>query len=109
MVMEREETFALIYAAEVKRHLRALDSKYHSLIRAEVEAQLHFEPEVETRNRKPLQRAMAFGAQWELRLGPDSRFRVFYQVDAEKREVRILAIGVKDRNRLLIVGEEVEE
>jgi mRNA-degrading endonuclease RelE of RelBE toxin-antitoxin system len=107
MVIEGKHPFALVYAAEVKRHLRAIESKYYSLIQAEVETQLFFEPDVETRNRKPLQRPMTFGAQWELRLGPNNRFRVFYQVDAEKREVRVLAVGVKDRNRLLIAGEEV--
>jgi hypothetical protein len=41
-----------------------------------------------------------------LRLGLDNRFRVFYQVNQEGHEVRILAVGVKDRNRLLIGGEE---
>ncbi len=37
---------------------------------------------------------------------PDNRFRVFYQVKAESREVRVLAVGIKHRNRLLIGGEE---
>jgi hypothetical protein len=69
---------------------------------------LLFDPDVETRNRKPLKRPIAFGADWELRLGPDNRFRVFYQVNAERQEVRILAVGVKDRNRLFIGGEEFE-
>ncbi len=32
---------------------------------------------------------------------------VFYQIDHEGRQVRIVAVGVKDRNRLLIGGEEV--
>jgi hypothetical protein len=67
-----------------------------------------FHPNAETRNRKPLKRPIAFGADWELRLGPDNRFRVFYQVNAASREVRLLAVGVKDRNRLLIGGEEFE-
>jgi hypothetical protein len=57
----------------------------------------------------PWERPFAFGADWELRLGPDNRFRVFYQVKAESREVRILAVGVKDRSRLFIGGEEFEE
>lgn len=42
----------------------------------------------------------------ELRLGPDNRFRVFYQVKAEAHEVRVLAFGVKDRNRLYFGREE---
>jgi hypothetical protein len=78
------------------------------LIQSEVEIQLLHEPDVETRNRKPMQRPIGFGEEWELRLGPQNRFRVFYQVDADKREVRILAVGVKAGNRLFIGGEEVE-
>ena len=36
-----EETpFALVYADEVKQHLRAIETKYHSLIQSAVEAQL---------------------------------------------------------------------
>ena len=95
-----------MYADEVKQHLRAIEPKYHSLIQSEIEGQLRFEPEVETRNRKLLKRPISFGAQWELRLGPDNRFRVFYHVHADKHEVRVLAVGLKDRNRLLIGGEE---
>ncbi|MGH7200609.1 MAG: addiction module toxin RelE [Planctomycetaceae bacterium] len=106
--MAKKSPFALVYAAEVKQHLRTIERKHHSLIQSEVEVQLLFEPDVETRNRKPLKRPLEFGADWELRLGPDNRFRAFYPVNAESREVRILAIGVKDRNRLTIGGEEVE-
>jgi hypothetical protein len=108
MVMARKQPFALVYAGEVKQHLRAIETKYHSLIQSEVEAQLLHEPDVETRNRKPLKRPIAFGADWELRLGPENRFRVFYQVNAPSREVRVLAVGVKDRNRLFFGGEEFE-
>jgi hypothetical protein len=108
MVMAKKSPFALVYADEVKGHLRAIETKYHSLIRSEIEGQLLSEPEVETRNRKLLKGPIAFGADWELRFGPDNRFRVFYQVDADTHEVRILAIGVKDRDRLFIAGEEFE-
>jgi mRNA-degrading endonuclease RelE of RelBE toxin-antitoxin system len=109
MVMGKKVPFALVYAEEVKQHLRAIESKYHSLIQTEVEDQLLFDPETETRNRKPLKRPISFGAEWELRLGPDNRFRVFYQVNANNHEVRVLAVGLKDRNRLLIGGEEFVE
>jgi len=108
MVMAKKQPFALVYADEVKQHLRAIETKFHSLIQSEVEAQLLHNPEVETRNRKPLKRPITFGADWELRLGPENRFRVFYQVNAESREVRVLAIGVKDRSRLFFGGEEFE-
>lgn len=35
-------------------------------------------------------------------------FRVLYGIDEEGREVQIQAIGVKEGNRLLVGGEEVE-
>jgi hypothetical protein len=41
-------------------------------------------------------------------LGPADRFRVFYRVNTAARDVRVLAIGVKDRNRLYIAGDEFE-
>jgi hypothetical protein len=105
-VMVKSRPFTLVYADEIKHHLRAIRKKYHALIQAEIEHQLLFDPEVETRNRKPLKRPISFGAEWELRLGPDNRFRVFYQAQPESHEIRVLAVGEKDRNRLLIGGEE---
>jgi mRNA-degrading endonuclease RelE of RelBE toxin-antitoxin system len=106
--MARRQAFSLIVDPEVKRHLRAIEARFHSLIRDAIEEQLRFEPETETTNRKPLRQEAAFGATWELRFGPDNRFRVLYDVDPESRQVQILAIGVKERNRLTIGGEEVE-
>ena|SRR5215831_11719849 len=106
VIMAKRQPFFLMYSDEVHDHLRAIEPKYHSLIETELASQLSFEPELETRNRKPLKRPMTFGGHWELRLGPDNRFRAFYEVDAENRQVRILAIGIKDRDRLLIGGEE---
>ena len=48
------------------------------------------------------------GASWELRCGLDNCFRVFYEVDAAATEVQVLAIGVKQRNRLVIGREEYQ-
>lgn len=42
------------------------------------------------------------------RFGPGNTFRVFYEIDREDRKVYILAIGIKERDRLFIGGEEVE-
>ncbi len=108
VIVTHKHPFALIFDPEVKQHLRAIKAKNHSLIRAAIEEQLVFEPETETRNRKPLVQPAEMGATWELRLGPDNRFRVLYAVDNERHEVQILAVGVKQRNRLIIGGEEVE-
>ena len=106
--MGKKQPFELIYDPEVQGHLGAMENKYHSMIRAAIEEQLRFEPETASRNRKQLERPIDLGARWELRLGPDNRFRVFYRVDGEQRQVRILAVAVKERNRLFISGEEVQ-
>jgi hypothetical protein len=108
MVMAKKEPFSLIYDPEVEEHLNAIELKYRSLIRDTIEQQLRLEPEATTRNRKRLERPIDLGARWELRFGPDNRFRVFYRVDAEKRHVRILAITVKVRNRVFHAGKEVK-
>jgi mRNA-degrading endonuclease RelE of RelBE toxin-antitoxin system len=106
--MRPPSRYEIIYAPVVKNHLKALGRRYYSLIRQVIEEQLSFEPLRETRNRKPLKRPAWFGATWELRFGPNNRFRVFYRVDLERREVFVLAVGEKKGNRLLIGGEEIE-
>jgi mRNA-degrading endonuclease RelE of RelBE toxin-antitoxin system len=106
--MARKKPFELGYDPATREQLRAIPAKYHSLIRKVIEEQLRFQPETETRNRKPLQQPVAFEATWELRFGPDNRFRVLYAVDHERREVQIQAIGVKEGVRLFVAGEEVE-
>ncbi len=108
VVMGKKSPYVLVYDPEVSRHLAAIDVKHHSPIRSAIKEQLESEPERVTRNRKPLRLPIELGARWELRLGPDNRFRVFYRVDVEQGQVRILAIAVKERNRLYIAGEEVE-
>jgi mRNA-degrading endonuclease RelE of RelBE toxin-antitoxin system len=108
VTMARKRPYSPVFDPEVKQHLRAIEAKYYSLIRTTIQEQLLFEAETETRNRKPLQRPAALGATWELRFGPDNRFRVLYEVELERKEVQILAIGVKERNRLIIGGEEVK-
>jgi mRNA-degrading endonuclease RelE of RelBE toxin-antitoxin system len=106
--MVKQRKWTLSFAPEAIEHLDRIDFKYHGLLRRTINEQLTYTPIAETRNRKPLDQPAPFGASWELRCGPDNRFRVFYEVDAAAHEVRILAVGVKDRNRLLIGGEEYE-
>lgn len=65
-----------------------------------IESQLLYEPAIETRNRKRLRPNDV--SEWELRLG---KFRVFYDVEAVVRIVRIEAIGYKEGNQLFIRGE----
>jgi hypothetical protein len=101
--------FVLVYAPVVNQHLRAIEARHHSLIRVTIEGQLRYQPDTQTRNRKPLRRPVAGEAEWALWVGPNNRFRVFYRVDRAAAQVRILAIGVKGRNRLMIGGQEITE
>jgi mRNA-degrading endonuclease RelE of RelBE toxin-antitoxin system len=107
-IMARRQPYTLAFASEVTRHLRAIDAKYHALVRAKIGEQLRFEPAAETTNRKPLRQPAPFGAEWEIRFGPENRFRVLYSINQEDRVVQILAIGEKQRERLFIGGEEVQ-
>jgi hypothetical protein len=104
-----KQPFELVYDQEIGQHLAAIERKYHSLIRQTITEQLTYEPDGQTRNRKPLSRSAEFGdATWEIRFGPNNRFRVFYRIDVSKKQVRILAIGVKKRNQLWLGGERFE-
>ncbi len=104
--MPAKRRFELVYAADALVHIRAIEQKYHRLIERTIDLQLGYSPDQVTRNRKPLAEPGPFGATWELRFGPENRFRIFYEVSIERQTVEILAIGVKERNRLLIGREE---
>jgi hypothetical protein len=51
---------------------------------------------------------LAFGEVWELRLGPDNRFRVFYRFIDDLRLVRVLGILVTMRAKLYFGDEEFD-
>jgi len=105
--MRKSFPYRLVYAPQVYQHLKVIEPKYYSLIRNEIEKRLKFQPTVETKNQKPLKRPVISEGEWELRLGPDNRFRVFYEVDTEHREFKILAVGIKEGRRLFVGGEEL--
>lgn len=104
--MPRRPKFNLTFAPETLRHLDVIEGKYHRLIRRTLDEQLCSTPEKATRNRKPLRQPAPFGAAWELRFGPQNRFRVFYEVDVAEERVSVLAVGLKEGHRLFIGGEE---
>ncbi len=97
--------YDLDFAPETLDHLDAIERKYHRFIEQAIDEQLSYTPDRKTRNRKPLEQP-AFGATWELRFGPNNRFRVFYRVLWAEQVVWIAAIGVKEGNRLFVGGEE---
>src|SRR5437016_10898649 len=106
--MPKRPSFTLSLAPEAIDHLDLIESKYHGLLRRTINEQLTTTPTEETRNRKPLDQPAPFEASWELRCGPDNRFRVFYDVDSASQAVHVLAVGVKDRSQLFLGGEEYE-
>jgi mRNA-degrading endonuclease RelE of RelBE toxin-antitoxin system len=81
-----------------------LTARQRSMVFDTVDEQLSHQPNVETKNRKPMRPNPL--APWELRIG---KLRVYYDVveDPEKI-VTILAVGIKERNRVFIAGEEIE-
>jgi mRNA-degrading endonuclease RelE of RelBE toxin-antitoxin system len=96
--------YQIEFAESVKTHLDDLTASQRATVLAAVETQLTSEPLTETRNRKPLRPNPV--APWELRVG---KMRVFYDVSEGPRQtVRVLAVGVKDRNILRIGGEEIQ-
>jgi mRNA-degrading endonuclease RelE of RelBE toxin-antitoxin system len=104
--MVRSPEFTLIFAPQVIEHLDRIESKYHSLLRETIKKQLTHTPTEETRNRKPMESPAPFAATLELRCRRNNLFRVLYDVDSATTTVSILAIGIKDQNRLLIGDEE---
>jgi len=96
--------YRIQYAPIVERHLRALRAGERAVVFDSVEEQLANEPCVETRNREPMRPNPI--APWELRIG---HLRVYYDIEEEPEAVvTVLAVGMKDRNRILIGGEEFE-
>lgn len=81
--------------------LKTLKKYEQQLILDGVDEQLVHEPKVETRNRKQLRPNKV--AEYELRV---QKYRVFYDVDGKEKIVKIVAIGHKDGNKLLIRGKE---
>lgn len=107
--MSPKQPYSLKFAPEAVGHLDWIERKYHNLIRQTIREQLIHTPDIETRNRKTLDQPAPYGATWELRFGPNNRYRVLYEIDREQQEVWILAIGIKEGNRLFIGGEEYTE
>ncbi len=106
--MPRSPRFVIAFAPEALEHIGVIERRFHRLIRETIDEQLGYTPQRVTRNRKRLDLPAPFGATWELRFGPGNRFRVFYEVEPARGIVWILAIGVKEGNRLYVAGEEYQ-
>jgi mRNA-degrading endonuclease RelE of RelBE toxin-antitoxin system len=99
----KKRPYRIEYSPPSRDHLAALDARQRTTVLDKVDVQLAHEPTAVTRNRKPLQLNPL--ARFELRIGP---LRVYYEVDEAERVVEIRAVGIKDRSRVRIGGEEVD-
>ena len=96
--------YRIQYSPATDEHLRALTARQRAMVFDAVDEQLAHQPAIETRNRKPMRPNPL--APWELRIGD---LRVYYEIAEEpEAAVTILAVGVKDRNRVLIGGKEIQ-
>jgi len=96
--------FEIEFTPDAWEHLQDFSARDRTIILEGIETQLRHEPHVQTRNRKPLRENSL--ADWELRIG---KFRVFYDIDDNNvRIVFIIAIGLKEGNRLFIGGKRFE-
>ena len=94
--------YEISFEPDAAEQLEEFSARHRAIVLDQIEAQLTYQPEVGTRNRKRLRPNPL--APWELRIGD---LRVFYDVDLGRSCVRIVAVGRKERNRLMVGGEEV--
>lgn len=95
--------FEIEFTPEAEQDLKWFRKNAQNVILDGIEAQLRYEPTVETRNRKQLRPNQT--AEWELRVG---KFRVFYDVDDQMHIVSIEAIGLKIGSNVFFRGKERE-
>jgi mRNA-degrading endonuclease RelE of RelBE toxin-antitoxin system len=96
--------FAIEYSPDVEDQLRVLTARQRAMVFDEVDRQLLHEPDVETKNRKPMRPNPV--APWELRIGD---LRVYYDIEHDPtKRVLIRAVGIKTRNIVRIGGEEIQ-
>ena len=93
--------YEIEFSADAERHLEAMTARDRTTVLDAIEKQLGFTPETPTKNRKLL-RANPLAA-WELRVGD---FRVFYNVEAERVLVIVVAVGEKRHNIVYLGGKE---
>ncbi len=96
--------YQIEYSPATEDHLRALTARQRTTVFDNVDRQLAHQPNVETRNRKPMRPNPI--APWELRIGI---LRVYYDLEEQPEpRVTVVAVGKKLRNRVIIGGEEMK-
>jgi mRNA-degrading endonuclease RelE of RelBE toxin-antitoxin system len=100
-------SYEIRFSAEADVQVAELTARRRARLLDAVDRQLLHEPTKETRNRKPMRSDKTpFIAPWELRV---DEMRVYYDVEEEPKAVVVItAVGIKERNRILIAGREIE-
>ncbi len=93
--------YEIEYTPQAMQDLKSFSKRAQNIILDGIDASLHHEPNVETRNRKRLRPNDT--AEWELRIG---NFRVLYDVDERVRIVEIQRVGEKRGSRFFFRGQE---
>ena len=89
--------YAIKFGKSAYRYLEAFRKFDRNNILDGIKEQLTYKPREETRNKKLLRENPL--ADWELRV---YKYRVFYDIEEIKKIVRILAIGIKDREEIIL-------
>ena len=93
--------YGIRFAKDVERDLKKIPSFYRNRIFDTIKKQLSFKPSTPTKNRKILINILppwdAIPPIWELRIG---KYRVFYDVDENKKIVYIRAVREKPHGKL---------
>ena len=107
MKRRKKPPYVIEYSPPSREHLAALSAGQRATVLDEVDVQLLHQPTVVTRNRKPLQQPLQPNplARFALRV---AELRVYDEVDEARRVVEIRAVGIKDRDRVFIGGEEID-
>lgn len=103
--------YTVVLSANARRHLRYLlrqglmrRGEHQRLVNA-MAARLTYQPAMAAGSVRGLRRPNSLDAAFELRVPP---WRVLYNVDEAEQTVRVVAVGYKTREQLLIEGQEVK-
>lgn len=96
-------SYSIELTEEAKEDLLYYTAFVRKIIVSGIREQLSDQPDLETKNRKPLRENKL--APWEVRIG---EYRVFYKFDETTKTVTVVSAGHKEHTVLLIRGKEVD-
>jgi len=99
----RKPPYRIEFTPEADDHFGKLTARDRSTLADAIETQLPHQPTVASRNRGRMEPNPV--AEYRLRVG---EMRVYYDVMQAERMVKVKAIGIKDRDRVLVGGKEID-